>query len=45
LQIGDWQADNTRFYIASAEYDARTGKWRPAPPEAIDPFDIGTQQG
>lgn len=45
LQIGDWQADNTRFYIASIEYDARTGQWTPRAPEAIDPFDIGTRQG
>jgi len=45
LQIGDWQADATRFYIASVEYDARRGTWTPHPPEALDPFDVGTQQG
>ena len=45
LTAGDWQADAARFYIDSAEYDARTGQWTPRPPEALDPFDIGTQQG
>lgn len=45
LQAGDWQADITRFLIDSVEYDAQNGTWTPRPPEAADPFDIGTQQG
>lgn len=45
LLVADWQADTSRFLIDSVEYDARNGRWTLRPPQAADPFDVGTEQG
>jgi chorismate-pyruvate lyase len=45
LLVADWQADTTRFLVDFAEYDALNRRWTLRPPQAPDPFDLGTEQG